>query len=174
MGAGTGLLTKFLLEKYPNAQVTLVDLSKNMLEIAQKRFEGNDNITYLQKDYLTCDFDFKADIVMSSLSIHHLSRDKKKELYEKYVDILKDEGVLINADLVLDRDLDVEEIFFKKTDDLIIDKISKEAFEKANERRKFDKQDTVKFQIHTLKNAGCRLVGTPYKFYNYAVLWAKK
>lgn len=40
LGAGTGLLTKYLYEKYPNANYTLVDISDQMLEIARQRFKG--------------------------------------------------------------------------------------------------------------------------------------
>lgn len=174
LGAGTGILTKFLLEKYPKAEVTLVDLSENMLNIAQKRFDGNCNINYLKSDFLKAEFNTKFDIVMSSLAIHHLTSDEKQKLYKKYIDLLNDGGIIVNADLVLDNDLNVETVFFQKTDDLVLKKISKDAFEKANVRRQYDKQDTIDFQLECFKNAGCNIVGVPYKFYNYAVLWGKK
>ena len=40
VGAGTGLLSAFLLEKFPDARLTLMDISENMLEMAKKRFAG--------------------------------------------------------------------------------------------------------------------------------------
>jgi tRNA (cmo5U34)-methyltransferase len=36
LGAGTGLLTKYLYEKFPDANYTLVDVSEQMLEIARQ------------------------------------------------------------------------------------------------------------------------------------------
>ena len=35
IGTGTGLLTKMFLEKYPNARMDLVDIAKDMLDIAK-------------------------------------------------------------------------------------------------------------------------------------------
>lgn len=174
LGAGTGLLSMFLLEKYPNAEITLIDLASKMLDEAKLRFKENKNINYIVDNYLTHEFNSKFDIIISSLSIHHLTKAEKDKLYHKYVNLLNPGGVIINADLVLDEDLEVEKFFFKKTDDMILEHISKKDFEEANKRREYDKQDIVDFQLKSLKNAGCKYVGLPYKFYNYGVLWGKK
>lgn len=174
LGAGTGLLSLFLLEKYPNAKVTLIDLADNMLNQARIRFKDNHNIVYINDNYITHDFDSKFDIIISSLSIHHLSHEDKFKLYDKYVHLLNDGGVFVNADLLLDEDSAVETFFFKKTDDIVLEKITQESFEKANKRRKYDNQETVNYQLDCLKKSGCKQVGLPYKFYNYGVLWGKK
>ncbi len=174
LGAGTGLLTMFLLEKYPNARVTLVDLSDNMLNEARMRFKDNANINYLNEDYITNQYSEKFDIIMSSLSIHHLNSEEKKNIYDKYVGLLNDGGIFVNADLIKDVDSDVEKLFYKKCDDLILKNVSKEEFDNANKRRKFDDTDPIGFQLDCLKNAGCKLVGVPFKFYTHAVLWGKK
>lgn len=36
LGAGTGILSQFLLEKYPNAEIVLIDLAEEMLKEAEK------------------------------------------------------------------------------------------------------------------------------------------
>lgn len=174
LGAGTGLLTKFLLEKYPNSKVTLIDLSKNMLNEAKSRFKYNSNINYLNEDYMTYQFSEKFDIIMSSLSIHHLTQEEKEALYNKYVNLLNDDGIFVNADLIRDTNNEVEKFFYKKCDELILKNVNKKEFEEANQRRKFDDTDYIGFQLNCLKNAGCRLVGVPFKFYTHAVLWGKK
>ena len=69
LGAGTGILSQFLLEKYPNAEIVLIDLAEEMLKEAEKRFEGNDNISFICDDYITHEFNTKFDIIISSLSI---------------------------------------------------------------------------------------------------------
>jgi tRNA (cmo5U34)-methyltransferase len=51
IGAGTGLLSAFILQKFPYAQMTLPDISENMLEIARQRFGSRKNITYIVSDY---------------------------------------------------------------------------------------------------------------------------
>lgn len=101
LGAGTGILSQFLLEKYPNAEIVLIDLAEEMLKEAEKRFEGNDNISFICDDYITHEFNTKFDIIISSLSIHHLTGTEKKVLIEKYYDLLNDGGNFVNADQVL-------------------------------------------------------------------------
>jgi tRNA (cmo5U34)-methyltransferase len=51
IGAGTGLLSSRILRKFPNAHMTLLDISENMLEIARRRFAAGTNITYIVGDY---------------------------------------------------------------------------------------------------------------------------
>ncbi|MDO5848951.1 MAG: class I SAM-dependent methyltransferase [Methanobrevibacter sp.] len=174
LGAGTGLLTEFLLKKYPNAEVELIDLADNMLDVARERFKDNPNISYRNENYLTAEFDGEYDIIMSSLSIHHLTQEEKGFLYEKYVNLLNDGGIFINADLVCDEDDSVERLFYKKVDDLILQNVSLEEFEQANERRKFDDTDSIQYQLDCLKESGCNMVGVPFKFYTHAVLWGQK
>ena len=41
LGAGTGFLTKYLYDKYPNANYKLIDVSEQMLEIAKSREINN-------------------------------------------------------------------------------------------------------------------------------------
>ncbi len=87
LGAGTGILSEFLLEKYPNAQITLIDLADKMLKEAEERFKGNNNISIICDNYLTHEFGAKFDIILFSLSIHHLTGSEKKTLIEKYFNL---------------------------------------------------------------------------------------
>jgi len=101
LGAGTGLLSEKLLKKYSRGSFTLIDLSNEMLNIAKERFKGNSNFKYIQGDYLNTDFKDSFDIIMSSLSIHHLNDDSKKNIYFKIYQILNKGGIFLNADQVL-------------------------------------------------------------------------
>src|SRR5512139_2565885 len=51
IGAGTGLLSAFLMERYPEASFTLIDISEKMLDIAKDRFRGNSKVKYIVADY---------------------------------------------------------------------------------------------------------------------------
>ncbi|MDR0293936.1 MAG: class I SAM-dependent methyltransferase [Oscillospiraceae bacterium] len=51
LGAGTGLYSLKLLERYPRAKITLLDFAGNMLTIAGQIFSGNPNISFIQDDY---------------------------------------------------------------------------------------------------------------------------
>ena len=82
LGAGTGILTELLYKQHPNSDITLVDLSTEMLNIAKNKFNDK-NFKYIEADYLTHDFDKDYDIIVSSLSIHHLTDEEKKVLYKR-------------------------------------------------------------------------------------------
>ena len=72
IGAGTGLFSAFLKEKFPKAKITLIDISENMISQAKIRFKEDGHIEYITADYAEYKFKSKFDIVVSSLSIHHL------------------------------------------------------------------------------------------------------
>ncbi|BDZ69916.1 class I SAM-dependent methyltransferase [Methanobacterium petrolearium] len=101
LGAGTGLLTSYVYNRYPQGSFTLLDLSGEMLDIARARFQNLDNFSYVAVNYLKHDFEGFFDIVVSSLSIHHLKHQDKKFLYHKVYEHLNPGGVFINADQVL-------------------------------------------------------------------------
>jgi tRNA (cmo5U34)-methyltransferase len=99
IGAGTGLLSALLLERYPHASFTLMDISDNMLNVARDRFSGR-TVKYLAVDYRQGDLGGPYDIVCSALSIHHLEHDEKRSLYGRIFASLKEGGVFVNAEQV--------------------------------------------------------------------------
>ncbi|WP_234410488.1 class I SAM-dependent methyltransferase [Caldalkalibacillus mannanilyticus] len=88
IGSGTGLFSSFILNKYPDAKTTLIDISEKMINIAKERFSNLANITYIIDDYTSYEFDNKFDIIVSSLSIHHLTDIEKKSLYKRIYELL--------------------------------------------------------------------------------------
>jgi len=101
LGAGTGLFSWHVLEEYPTATFTLCDLAPKMLEIARGRFAPYpDQFTYLTEDYRQIAEAQKFDLVISSLSIHHLSHEDKRALFARVHSILEDGGLFINIDQV--------------------------------------------------------------------------
>jgi tRNA (cmo5U34)-methyltransferase len=98
IGAGTGLLSSLILQKFPDAHMTLLDISENMLEIARRRFAAGKNITYIVGDYSQGIPPGPYDLVCSALSIHHLIADDKRCLFGKIFSALKTGGFFINAD----------------------------------------------------------------------------
>ncbi|MEN6442275.1 MAG: methyltransferase domain-containing protein [Methanoregula sp.] len=98
VGAGTGLLSAMLLEKYPAATLTLLDISEKMLAVARERFLGHKNIVFRAGDYSQADLGGPYDLVCSALSIHHLEPDDKRRLFERIFSVLAPGGVFVNAD----------------------------------------------------------------------------
>src|SRR5918999_4715856 len=104
LGAGTGLLSSMVSERFPRSRVTLVDLSVEMLRVARRRLAGESG----RFEFRNMDYARKAlpggpqgyDLVVSALSIHHLTHGDKRELFEKVYDSLADGGGFVNADQV--------------------------------------------------------------------------
>jgi tRNA (cmo5U34)-methyltransferase len=175
IGAGTGLLSGFLLERYPKASLTLIDLSEKMLDIAKDRFRSNSNLRYIIGDYSKYDFVEKYDLVVSALSIHHLEDEEKKEFYKKGYSILKQNGIFINADLVSGETPYIENLnkttwkqYIESSD------LPEKEILAGYERMKLDKESKLDQQIDWLKEIGFCDVSCVYKLYNFAVMFGRK
>lgn len=175
IGAGTGLFSAFMLEKYPKANLTLIDLSEKMLEVAKKRFRNHPNVKYVTADYTKYHFDDTYDLVISSLSIHHLTDSEKKALYHKIFSIMNNNSMFINADQVLGRTPYLESLY-KSDWQSKVEKsnLSKEEILAAYERTTLDKMSTLDDQLNWLKEAEFSDVDCNYKYFNFVVMMGRK
>ena len=175
LGAGTGLLTKFLFERYPKAEFTLIDIAGKMLKLAKKRFKDYDNFEYINADYSTYSFTDSFDIIVSSLSIHHLDDNDKQTLYKNIYNALNQEGIFINADQVIGSTPNIDKGYqrkwMEKINEFNLNEVQKEA---AIERMKFDKPATIENNLKWLSNCGFNDVDIPYKYYNFCIFYCKK
>lgn len=175
IGAGTGLLSSFILDKFPGANITLIDISEKMLEVAKERFIAKPNITYIIDDYTNYKLDKKFDVIISSLSIHHLTNDEKKRLYSDIYSSLNSNGVFINADQVLGRTPFLESLYKKDWKYKVENSgLSKDEIYSAYERAKLDKMSTLNDQLTWLRDIGFQDVDCVYKYYNFVVLFGRK
>jgi len=108
LGCGTGLEIEPLLQRVPNALITGVDVSNNMLELLRKRYRAHmSQITLLMDSYLTMPFGTEAyEHVISVLAIHHLLREPKRNLYMKIHAALKPGGKYIEGDSVVPAEME--------------------------------------------------------------------
>lgn len=175
VGAGTGLLSAFLMERYPDASFTLIDISEKMLDMAKDRFKGNSNVKYIAADYSKYDFAEKYDMVVSALSIHHLKDEEKKELYKKSYSILNENGIFINADQVHGETPFIEKLN-KTTWRQHVEKsgLTEEEIMAGYERTMLDKDSKLDQQLDWLKEAGFCDVSCIYKYYQFAVMFGRK
>lgn len=102
LGCGTGLEIEFLLQRAPNAQITAVDLSEQMLaRLAQRYCAQLQQITLVADSYLTMDLGAQRyDIILSAMTIHHLLHEPKRQLHAKIYTALKPGGKYIEGDAV--------------------------------------------------------------------------
>lgn len=175
LGAGTGLLSRYLYDYYPDARYTLIDVSDKMLEVARRRFEGLDNFDYKVLDYTKGFGDCSYSLICSALSIHHLDDSDKLKLYENAYVHLSGGGTFLNIDQFNANTKEMNECYNRWWMKYIKNSgISKEEYEKWSRRRELDKENTIDETKDLLKESGFETVECIYKFMKFGVVVAKK
>jgi len=175
LGAGTGLLTAFIISVFPNATVTLMDLSEKMLEKARERFSSNKRVNFLIWDYSHSTLPEEYDLIVSAMSIHHLTDNEKKLLYQRAFDALKREGAFINADLVKGETDNIEQKYHDMWMNWIQETgLSKNELLKIIDRMQYDRPSSLNIQLQWLKEIGFSDVDCYYKYFNFAVYSGRK
>ncbi len=99
LGCGTGNLSELIVKTYPDAQKVLVDISEEIINQCKNRLGNNDTIEYCQKDINALNFPADSfDLIISSITIHHLQHHEKEMLFKKAFSWLANEGVFTYAD----------------------------------------------------------------------------
>ncbi len=176
IGAGTGLFSALMLQKFPGAKLTLVDLSEAMLGIARERFAGRKDVRYITGDYSTVDFAGPCDLICSALSIHHLERDDKHRLYRKCYDALRPGGMFVNVDQVLGETPAINQRYMAYWDDFLVPcPLSPEDKKQMLYRRDtFDKNEKLSVQLAWLKECGFHDIDVVYKNRLFVVFAGRK
>lgn len=99
LGAGTGLELIHVFELFPSVEVTVIDITENMLEELKKRSFAN-HVTTICGDFFEVEFGDNYDAVISTSALHHFKIEEKIRLYKKIYDCLKENGQFINCDKI--------------------------------------------------------------------------
>lgn len=177
LGAGTGLLSAGVAERYPRAQLTLVDLSPAMLALAEQRFSGGDRrrVTLHVLDYRRDQPKGAYDLVISALSIHHLEDSDKAALFRAIHGLLEPGGMFINADQVLGDNAFAEQLSRHLWMTMVkASGIDAVALAAARERMKEDRMATLADQLSWLRQAGFTDISTWYRYFNFVVYSGSK
>ncbi|MDR2035353.1 MAG: methyltransferase domain-containing protein [Coriobacteriales bacterium] len=174
LGGGTGLSTAFLLQRYPQARVTLLDFSDEMLAVARERFSENPNINFVQSDYRSFAFEESFDIVISGLSIHHLSFEEKQALTTKIQGILVASGEFVNADIVKGQNNHLEQEMQRRLGQFLQEGLTEEQLKRYYDRLYLDIPITLNEHLSIMEQAGFGLVDCLYRFWNYGVFYGQK
>lgn len=176
IGAGTGLLSALLLEKFPRATLTLMDISENMLEVAKERFSGRNGISYRPIDYRTRSLGGPYDLICSALSIHHLENNEKRDLYGRIYSALNAGGIFLNADQVEGETPDQHRRNMEYWDDFVRSgPLPESGWRSAIERRDtLDRVEKLSVQLAWLREIGFSPVDIVYKNRMLAVMRGRK
>jgi tRNA (cmo5U34)-methyltransferase len=175
VGAGTGLYSAMLLGRYPEAKLTLIDFSEEMLNLAKDRFAGRENTTFILGDYTEYPFDEKYDIVISALSIHHLDAAGKRRFYKRAFDLLAPGGEFLNADQIAGLSQTLHDRNVKLWLDFVAGNGATDTeIERVKQSMELDDPSTITEQISWLSEAGFTTADCIYQYRNFAVLYGAR
>ncbi len=175
IGAGTGLLSGLVAAAFPNASITLADISSEMLSKARERFNSNPNIEYSTLDFINAPIVGKYDVVVSALALHHTPQEKLKGVFQKIFDTLENGGHFINADQTLGTTPESEDKYAQAwLNGAKAKGCTDRDIEVAIERMKADKTATLQNQLNWLSEVGFIQVDCWYKNYRFAVYSGQK
>lgn len=177
LGSGTGNLTELILEKFPDAEITVVDISEKILEECKARFRSSTSIKYDQSDFKEIDFIPESfDLVLSSIAIHHIEDADKQILFKKIYSYLKPKGIFTYLDQCMG---ETSEIYQKN-----MEKWKIEAFKLGstddNWKTWMDHQDqhdfhaTVRNQIKWLEDSSFKKIDILWRNLLWTVFYSEK
>lgn len=170
LGAGTGLVSALLAARFPQAQFMLVDLSEGMLDQARKRFGTDSRFQYSVMDYITTALPGQADLVVSALSIHHLTDEQKREFFFKAYAAVSANGAFLIADLVKGPTPAAESRYGQWWENAAYKAgATQQEWGQAQSRRRYDQPATLADQLRWLDKAGFHEVDCWFKCYPFAI-----
>ncbi|MGM0640666.1 MAG: class I SAM-dependent methyltransferase [Thermotogota bacterium] len=152
LGAGTGIELKVLLEYFPEAEITALDISEKMLKKLKRKFKSY-KISTIKDSYLNLDkYGDKFDCIISSMTMHHYFGNKKAKIFQSIHKSLNPNGLYIEGD------------YFSKTEEeqdfLIKEFLDKKISEVEGH---FDIPLTIENEIDLLKKSGFKSVDMIYE-----------
>ncbi len=168
LGCGTGLELDFIFKRLPRLSVTGIDLSREMLSVLSQKHPDK-NIELICDDYFKADLgEAVFDCAVSFQTMHHFGHGKKEELYKKIHTALKEDGIYIECDYMVETQSE-EDFWFSENK-----RIRNEQGIGEGEFYHFDTPCTIENQIMLLKKGGFSSVSKVFRMENTTMLVARK
>ncbi|MEM8639932.1 MAG: class I SAM-dependent methyltransferase [Cyanobacteria bacterium P01_G01_bin.54] len=172
LGCGTGTIARRIKDRYPQAQITCVDIAEKMLAIAQTKLGQGSDMRYQLANFEHYEFDAAYDIAVSSLALHHLvTDDDKLKFYKKIYAGLRPKGVFYNADVILAASAHLQDLYMEKWQDYMRLNVSSEEVDQKWLPAHYDEDHPAKLmsQLDWLHHMGFVEVDVVWKYFNFAV-----
>jgi tRNA (cmo5U34)-methyltransferase len=177
LGCGTGNLSVLLSQHFPTASIHCVDVSGDSLGACRSRLGTDSRFTFEEADFRNLSYDEDSfDLILSSISIHHLTSTEKQKLFRQILRWLRADGVFGYADQ-----------FAGATDDLYARHIenwrehasdagaSDEEWQMwMQHQADHDHHDSLIDQVDWLREAGFPVVDAPWRYLLWTVVQARK
>ncbi len=169
LGAGTGLLSELVLQKIGSGSLHLLDESPEMLAKAQQRLAQYNPTVHIQQMTDTLPSG-KFHAVISSLAVHHLTNEDKRNLFKRIHQSLLPGGVFINAEQILGENEWQQQLY----EDMHLNGAralgsDEDEIRAAQERMQHDKCATLSDQITWLKEIGFENAASFFHSFRFAV-----
>ena len=179
IGCGGGNYTLKLLERLPGLNVTLVDLSRQMLDRAVPRVRPctTGTVTAIQSDIRELDLGHERfDIILASAVLHHLRAEEEwRSVFRKFYETLKPGGSIWIFDIVESPLPEVQAIHWRRYGEYLTALKDKAFRDEMFERIiREDTPRSVSFQLDLLREVGFREIEILHKNTCYAAFGAVK
>lgn len=179
VGCGGGNYTLKLLERLPHLNVTLVDLSQAMLELAAPRVrpQTTGTVETIQSDVRGVEVGKnRYDIVLASAVLHHLRTDDEwRTVFQKLHDALRPRGSFWIFDIVESPRPEIQAVHWRRYGEYLTaaggEAYRDELFERIIAE---DTPRSVPFQLDLLRTVGFNEVELLHKNSCYAAFGAMK
>ena len=92
----------FVAKANPSDQARQRGLPEEMLESCRATTSHSDRVTYQLGDFRADDFGNQYDVIVASLSLHHLTRSERPAFFNRAYASLAGGGILIAAEVIVD------------------------------------------------------------------------
>ncbi len=180
LGCGTGCIGQRVLRRFPNARLTCVDFSRQMLLMAEQKLSSlypTVGISYCQADFNEFDFTQPYEAIVSSLALHHLADDERKQgFYHKIWQALTADGIHMNMENVMSSNQRLQELYIQKWHDFMALSYGEEEIQTKWLAGYYEDDRPISLSKHfaMMEAAGFCEVDVVCKYYNMALLFAKK
>jgi tRNA (cmo5U34)-methyltransferase len=174
LGIGTGLELEAVFERFPDIEVTGIDIAEKMLRQLKEKYADKSVILH-QCSYFDYDLgDAHYDAALSVMSLHHYNHDEKADLYRRIYKGLKQGGTYIECDYMLseheyENPQEQEDFYFAE-----YGRLKREQRITDEQQYHYDTPCTVSNQKQLLLEAGFSRVSEVWRIKNTVVLAADK
>ncbi|MDR3165596.1 MAG: class I SAM-dependent methyltransferase [Synergistaceae bacterium] len=174
LGIGTGLELEAIFKRFPDAEVTGLDIAENMLKLLKESYPDK-HIKLHCGSYLDYDFgNCRYDAALSVMTLHHYTHKTKTDLYRRIHNCVRQNGVYLECDYMLsereyENALEMENFYFSE-----YERLKYEQGITDEREYHYDTPCTVPNQIKMLLEVGFTDVGEVWRKGNAIVLIARK
>ena len=174
LGCGTGNLTLALAERFPEAELSLVDGSREMLDLTRDRLEKGRSVTTIEGRFEDAELPAgEFDVATSCISLHHVV--DKRALFARLHAALRPGGVLVFSDQMAGQTDANHAINWNRMTEfwrLPEHCTSEEARSLEQHSEDHDHYASVIDQAHALEDVGFQDVDCVWRNWMWGVLWA--